>query len=283
MSVFTLIELLVVTAIILILLAILLPSLSRAKDVAKDLSCKNNLKQQALAFNLYAVDHGGWFPMAAGGPDYHAIKGRMLRWATQNASDGRPAPMFLSPQYGDSFEMWSCPANRWGKVGSVDHADWASWKAWVESGDYFGRIRNTSYYCVRPLSSHGNTYNGSRELAPSQGKAYYHRYIGAAALFNSLAVMPLAADSSLSAPTGAPDYDKNLKVFTRYRHINHYNYARVDGAIGQTIVRGRFFGDFAQSRRDFIFQQLDDNDDRAPVFQGDISPFLWNNGNWPSW
>jgi prepilin-type N-terminal cleavage/methylation domain-containing protein/prepilin-type processing-associated H-X9-DG protein len=54
---FTLIELLVVIAIIAILAALLLPSLSRAKQKTQGVYCMNNTKQMTLAWTLYATDN----------------------------------------------------------------------------------------------------------------------------------------------------------------------------------------------------------------------------------
>jgi len=54
---FTLIELLVVIAIIAILIALLLPAVQQAREAARRSSCKNNLKQIALAFHNYHDVH----------------------------------------------------------------------------------------------------------------------------------------------------------------------------------------------------------------------------------
>jgi len=54
---FTLIELLVVIAIIAVLMAILMPALNRAREQGKRAACLNNLKQMALAWNVYADEN----------------------------------------------------------------------------------------------------------------------------------------------------------------------------------------------------------------------------------
>ena len=59
---FTLIELLVVIAIIALLLAILIPSLRKAKEKVKEIACKSNLRNVGTAMLMYLDDHGRTLP-----------------------------------------------------------------------------------------------------------------------------------------------------------------------------------------------------------------------------
>ena len=59
---FTLVELLVVVGILVVLIALLMPALSRARASAQLLRCSTNLRSMAHAAQSYAADHKGRFP-----------------------------------------------------------------------------------------------------------------------------------------------------------------------------------------------------------------------------
>ena len=70
---FTLIELLVVIAIISLLVSLLLPSLSKAKDLAKASICASNLKVIGHGLYFYAEDNGGKAPITDYGSRWYRV------------------------------------------------------------------------------------------------------------------------------------------------------------------------------------------------------------------
>jgi type II secretory pathway pseudopilin PulG len=64
---FTLVDLLVVIAIIAVLVAILLPALNRARELAIRVQCLSNMRQHGIAYAMYVQDFSGRYPSGGRG------------------------------------------------------------------------------------------------------------------------------------------------------------------------------------------------------------------------
>ena len=109
---FTLIELMVVVAILAVLIAILLPSLARARQQAMQVKCAANLKGLGLGMLHYANDQNGYLPELWRGEGFWAaqlvpyVKIRRSKVGSRNGllrcpADENPPYMYLTgPQAG---------------------------------------------------------------------------------------------------------------------------------------------------------------------------------------
>jgi prepilin-type N-terminal cleavage/methylation domain-containing protein/prepilin-type processing-associated H-X9-DG protein len=110
---FTLIELLVVIAIIAILASLLLPALSAAQAKGQSVKCVSNLKQLAIAWQLYSDEHAGVLMPSRDYSDpqcYRFWSGSQQKSVPANDLSGYdPARGFIWP-YLQSRQLNACPA-----------------------------------------------------------------------------------------------------------------------------------------------------------------------------
>lgn len=115
---FTLIELLVVIAILGVLVALLLPTLGRAKDRARRSQCLNNAKQLTLAWGLYADQNGN---KLVANQDDRETRALRLNWVNSVMSwdlDGDNTNVDfitggkLAPYGAKALGLYKCPADR---------------------------------------------------------------------------------------------------------------------------------------------------------------------------
>ena len=114
---FTLIELLVVIAIIALLLAILMPSLKKAKELGQRVVCLSSVRQLTLSWRLYANDNDDKICAANVG---HSKWG----WVANHAEKASPVKQIESIQAGVMFpyvetvDIYTCPTAKKDEVRS---------------------------------------------------------------------------------------------------------------------------------------------------------------------
>ena len=114
---FTLIELLVVVSIIALLVAILVPALNEARELAKTAVCQSNLRSIGTAFHVYANGYNGTLPLLGDALFDHYSPANRAFWIDRLAKDYLGLTIPSSPtkcgiQVDDSLgSPFSCPSD----------------------------------------------------------------------------------------------------------------------------------------------------------------------------
>jgi prepilin-type N-terminal cleavage/methylation domain-containing protein len=135
---FTLIELLVVIAIISLLVSILLPSLMKAKELARNVVCLSNLRQIGTAFAFYGNDNDMAFPWAAnapwwGNPDMPWLPPTLQMLLAGTLPLTEPFTCTAQPALTHRSPVWQCPN---------DHLNSNWYKSFGSSHQYISRAGN---------------------------------------------------------------------------------------------------------------------------------------------
>jgi prepilin-type N-terminal cleavage/methylation domain-containing protein/prepilin-type processing-associated H-X9-DG protein len=160
---FTLVEMLVVLAIVGLMAALLLSALGKAKEHGRSTVCRNNMRQIALGFLMYAEDNGEILPWPGGTPDrantnpnYSAdwcAGGQSTinfslssTWSApgfgMNPECGSVFPYVMSQErhnydagFKQSFPPYMCPNS--GTLGEKQRANFSA-NGWMDPGKPFG-------------------------------------------------------------------------------------------------------------------------------------------------
>jgi prepilin-type N-terminal cleavage/methylation domain-containing protein/prepilin-type processing-associated H-X9-DG protein len=238
---FTLVELLVVIAIIALLLAVLVPSLARAKEQGRDIYCQNNLHQMYLAAMVYTENYKGSFPIAYYNWEFE-LETIAYCWdftTRQNAGGVVVEPGILWQGEATIEKIQQCPSYR----GASNTA----------SDPYTGYNYNTSYIG-----------HGDREAIPEPDRWNQMRRPAYCALFgdgeytegaNKFMRSPLPSDSD-------GDFSGRQAGTQGFRHNRRTNVVFCDGAVD---TRKDWYLEGLSSRQKAIVEKYNRNNPKSPV------------------
>ncbi len=193
---FTLIELLVVIAIIAILVSLLLPAVQQAREAARRVQCKNNLKQIGLAVHNFESTHGrippGWLNTA--GTDVPPDIGDLASYGPTEGGQGIGVLPHLLPYMDFSA------------VSDKIHPDVVNWDIGPENPSTFSASMTTQYPYLAGKERGKAAYFDYDDTNPSTPDAYDVSFANISTFLcpsvgnksNDVVIFGIAEDSTLN-------------------------------------------------------------------------------------
>ena len=245
---FTLIELLVVIAIIGLLVAILLPTLRRARSQARQVKCATQLREYAMGFHYYLEGYNDVFPAADYGVEEHTIKLPTWYQLVESYWLGGRIPDESTPR-DERFCLGRCPElfeahsnnefdwewnNSWNGFGYGYNRFWLGWNRF----GYGLSLPEQTFW--RPLSTVvcpaecvlvGDS--GSRILPNHPEVGPVTHYVG----WLLIAIRGSGFDTRHGAMSGEPTVPSEADGFTAFYRDGEANIAWVDGHVSPRSSR----------------------------------------------
>jgi prepilin-type N-terminal cleavage/methylation domain-containing protein/prepilin-type processing-associated H-X9-DG protein len=239
---FTLIELLVVIAIIGILAAMLFPVFARARESARKIQCLSNVKNIALAVNMYLTDYDK-FP-----PKEHdaAAREAILAYGADvegndcyggscseghadcRATEANPYlrwPVILD-EYIKNRDVWSCPSATQEAGGTIN---WG-----YGTGKWWQYLRDNSDACPRPRPctdpyppGWGGSITDSIKQEACNGVGSFHSSLGCPRTLRDLSTGALV---DVAKTVAVADASMAAEALDRTAWVAYPDTCRIDGA-----------------------------------------------------
>ncbi len=212
---FTLIELLVVVAIIALLIGILVPSLSKARETARATHCASGLRQWGFAMSYYLNDYAQFFPQEGAGGSNTLV----------GAWYNELPPYVNAPKYGDIYNGSA--------LSSTDDGYKNSWiwycQTRLQQTKNSGTNKNSFHYAMNAV------LNGTGTFTPNYSSQNYLRLLSVPEPANT----PFMFETDANGPADSPS--AGTTNLARARHFgNAFNMLFMDQHVA--VLKGADVG-----------------------------------------